>query len=47
MDGVADIGDVNLGTHVKDGIKTIQAKEKWRKAQMRLGIINALGGSSS
>ena len=36
VDGVADIGDVNLGTHVKDGIKTIQAKEKWRRRRCAL-----------
>lgn len=33
-----------LGAHVKDGIRALQAKEKWRKAQLRLGVIKALGG---
>lgn len=47
VEGIDVIVDNNLGAHVKDGLRTIMAKEKWRKAQMRLGIIKALGGSVS
>lgn len=36
-----------LGAHVKDGLRAIMAKEKWRKAQLRLGIIRSLGGSKA
>jgi calcium/calmodulin-dependent protein kinase I len=44
-DGV--VGTGSLGSHVKDGIRAIQAKEKWRKAQLRLGVIKALGGKAA
>jgi calcium/calmodulin-dependent protein kinase I len=41
------IGEGSLGAHVKDGLRAIMAKEKWRKAQLRLGIIRSLGGKKA
>ena len=41
------VGDGCLGSHVKDGLRAIMAKEKWRKAQLRLGVIKALGGKQA
>ena len=32
---------------MKDGLRAIMAKEKWRKAQLRLGIIRSLGGKKA
>ena len=41
------VGSGSLGSHVKDGLRAIMAKEKWRKAQLRLGVIKALGGQKA
>lgn len=41
------VGSGSLGAHVKDGLRAIMAKEKWRKAQLRLGVIKALGGQKA
>ena len=41
------VGTGSLGSHVKDGLRAIMAKEKWRKAQLRLGVIKALGGKKA